>query len=89
MHAALICRDKPDAMPIRMANREAHLAYARNSGAVVFGGPMLEDGQMVGSLIVIEVADMAAAQAFAQADPYAQAGLFASVEIVEWKKVIG
>lgn len=89
MHAALICRDKPDALDIRMANREAHLAYARDSGAVVFGGPMIEEGQMVGSLIVIEVADMDAARAFAAADPYARAGLFASVEIVEWKKVIG
>lgn len=89
MHAALICRDKPDALDIRMANREAHLAYARDSGAVVFGGPMIEDGRMVGSLLVIECTDLAAAQAFAQADPYARAGLFASVEIVEWKRVLG
>ena len=32
---------------------------------------------------------MAAAEAWAANDPYAKAGLFASVELVEWKKVIG
>jgi uncharacterized protein YciI len=89
MYAALICRDKPEALDIRMANRAAHLAYAHDSGKVVFGGPLMNDGQMIGSLIVIEVPDMAAAHAWAAADPYAMAGLFGSVEIIEWKRVAG
>lgn len=86
---ALICRDKPDALETRMANREAHLAYARKGGAVLFGGPMLTDGQMRGSLLVIEADSMEAARDWSARDPYALAGLFDSVEIVEWKKVIG
>ncbi|MCZ0960377.1 YciI family protein [Paracoccus benzoatiresistens] len=86
---ALICRDKPDALETRMANREAHLAYARDSGAVLFGGPMLADGQMRGSLLVLEADSMDAARAWAASDPYGLAGLFDSVEITEWKKVIG
>jgi uncharacterized protein YciI len=40
-------------------------------------------------MLAIEAADRAAAEAFAAADPYAKAGLFASVEIIAWKKVIG
>lgn len=87
---ALICRDKPGALETRKANREAHLAYARDQGCILFGGPMLDEaGDMIGSLLAIDVADRAAAEAFAANDPYAKAGLFASVEITGFKKVFG
>lgn len=86
---AVICRDKPGALPVRMENRAAHLAYVEETGAVFIGGPLLEDGQMAGSMLVLDVADMAAAQDWAANDPYAKAGLFGSVTINEWKKVIG
>lgn len=86
---ALICRDNPEMMETRMATREAHLAYARDSGAVVLGGPFIEDGQMAGSLVILDAADRTAAQAWADADPYHIAGLFGSSELSEWKKVIG
>lgn len=86
---AVICRDKPDALPVRMENRAAHLAYVEETGAVFIGGPLLEGGQMAGSMIVLDVADLDAAKAWAAADPYAKAGLFGSVTINEWKKVIG
>ena len=53
-------------------------------------GPFMDAaGQSVGSLLLIEVEDQAAAEAFAAADPYAQAGLFASVEVKPWRAVIG
>jgi uncharacterized protein len=53
-------------------------------------GPFLDEGgQMTGSLIVLEVEGLAAAKDWAAADPYAKAGLFDSVAITEWKKVIG
>ena len=53
-------------------------------------GPFLDtDGQMCGSLIVLDVDDMAAAQTWADNDPYNKAGLFASMELTAWKKVIG
>ncbi|HBT02236.1 MAG TPA: hypothetical protein DEB47_20830, partial [Citreicella sp.] len=53
-------------------------------------GPLLDDtGDMCGSLVILDVADMDAAQAWASADPYAKAGLFESVELIAWKKVIG
>ena len=44
---------------------------------------------MIGSLIILDVADMAAAQAWANNDPYAKAALFGSVELIPWNRVIG
>ena len=85
---ALICKDKPGHLDTRKANRDAHLAYAKDSGAVKFGGPLIEDGNMVGSLCILDVEDRAAAEAWAANDPYAQAGLFDSTELSEWKHVL-
>ena len=90
MRFALICTDKADHLDVRKANREAHLAYIASSGVVEMAGPFLnERGDMNGSLLVLEVPDRAAAEAWAKADPYALAGLFAKVRIEAWKKVIG
>lgn len=90
MLAALICTDKPGHLQTRLDNREAHLAYGRASGKLVMEGPFLDaEGAMCGSLLILDVADLAEAQAFAAEDPYAKAGLFSDVRIEQWKKVIG
>lgn len=86
---AIICRDKPGALQIRIDSRDAHLAHLRGSGIVRMAGPFIEDGQMCGSLVLVEAEDLASAQTWADADPYAAAGLFQRVEISEWRKVIG
>lgn len=90
MLVALVARDKPGHLDVRKANREAHLDYGAASGKVALAGPLLgEDGEMQGSLIVLDVADLQEARAWAAGDPYAKAGLFESVVLNEWKKVIG
>jgi uncharacterized protein YciI len=90
MLIALIARDKSGALETRKANRDAHLAYIDATGVVNQAGPLLDDAdQMIGSLIILDVADMAAAQSWADSDPYAKAGLFESVELIPWKRVIG
>lgn len=90
MRATLICLDKPGNEEVRKATREAHLAYIQATGVVEMAGPFLSpEGGMTGSLIVLDVPDLAAAEAWAEGDPYAKAGLFASVDIRAWKKVIG
>jgi hypothetical protein len=90
MRVALICIDKPDSLHIRTANRPAHVEYLNASGVVELAGPFLDaEGAMCGSLVVLSVETMQQAQDWAAADPYAKAGLFASVEMREWKKVIG
>lgn len=90
MRVTLICQDKPGALQTRLENREAHLAHIAASGVVEMAGPFLDEtGAMSGSLIVLSVASLDEAKAWAAADPYAKAGLFESVAIREWKKVIG
>jgi uncharacterized protein YciI len=89
MRVALICTDKPGHLATRMENRAAHLAYIEATGVVEMAGPFLSDGAMTGSLIVLDVPDLAAARDWVAGDPYGKAGLFSSVEIREWKKVIG
>lgn len=90
MRVALICHDKPGAIQIRLDTRTAHLAHIEATGVVEMAGPFLDDaGSMTGSLIVLSVDTLEQAHAWAAADPYAKAGLFDSVTISEWKKVIG
>ena len=90
MLVAVICTDKPGAIETRKASRDAHLAYLKDTGVVAQAGPFLDaDGMMCGSLLVLEVDDMAAAQAWADGDPYAKAGLFADVRIEQWNRVVG
>lgn len=86
---AIICTDRPDSLDLRMAHRPAHRAYLGASGRVVQAGPFLRDGAMCGSLIVISADSRAEAEAFAAADPFALAGLFAETRIEEWDRVIG
>jgi uncharacterized protein YciI len=89
-HYALICTDKPGHLETRKANREAHLAHIKETGVVSQAGPFLDSaGQMSGSLLILDVAGRAEAEAWAASDPYATAGLFSAVRIEEWKKVIG
>jgi uncharacterized protein YciI len=90
MRVALMAQDKPGALQTRLDNRAAHLAHIEASGIVEMAGPLLTpEGQMCGSLIVLSVDAMEQAQAWADADPYAKAGLFQSVTLTEWKKVVG
>lgn len=86
----LIGTDKPNALDIRLANREAHLKYWTEKGVIAAGGPFLgDDGtSMTGSMLIIDVADRATAEAFVAEDPYTKADLFAHFEIRAWKWVL-
>jgi len=89
MLIALIARDKPGALQTRLDNREAHLAYIEETGVVSQAGPLLDEaGGMIGSLVILDAPDLEAARDWAENDPYARAGLFDSVELIPWKKVI-
>ncbi|MEL6767560.1 MAG: YciI family protein [Pseudomonadota bacterium] len=88
---AIICIDKPGALDIRKANRDAHLAHIKSTnGAIQQAGPFLDGaGEMCGSLLIYAADDRAEVEAWAAADPYALAGLFQSVEIRAWNRVLG
>jgi len=85
----LECRDKPGALEVRKANREAHLAYLKKNGSMVLSaGPLLDEGGgMCGSIVILKGTEEEA-KAFAKSDPYAAAGLFQDVATRRWKRVI-
>ena len=88
---ALICKDKPGSLQVRLDTRPEHIAFLEGLNGeqkLAFAGPFLDaDGKPNGSLVVVEAPDPAAAEALSAADPYAKAGLFESVEIRAWNWV--
>ncbi len=89
---AITAYDKPDHVALRLETRATHLEFIDKCGdQVKLAGPFLaDDGETpVGSLLIIEAESLNAAKQWAELDPYARAGLFASVDIRPWKWVIG
>ncbi len=86
------CVDKPDSLAKRMENRPAHLAYLATLGARVrVAGALLDPAAQtpIGSLLIFETVDEAEVRALLAADPYAEAGLFASVDLKPWRQALG
>ncbi|WP_019994797.1 YciI-like protein [Aureimonas ureilytica] len=83
---ALLCEDRADAGSLRAETRPAHLEHLKALGSTLrFAGPFLgADEKPNGSLLVVEAESLEAARALADADPYAKAGLFASVTVRRW-----
>ena len=78
--------DKPNSLSLRLSVREQHFAFARDTGKIRLGGPFLNTaGEMCGSLMIVEAADLEEARAWHAGDPYVKAGLFASSDIRPWK----
>lgn len=78
--------DKKDSLALRMSVREQHFAFIRDTGCLKIGGPYLnEKGEMCGSLIIFEAADLEAAKAWHAQDPYVKAGLFETSDLRPWK----
>lgn len=86
----LHCIDKPDSHALRAANREAHIGYFGQHPATRLGGPFLDEAERpVGSMIIVEAPDAAAALAISQSDPYRLADLYERVDIRHWRRASG
>ena len=86
MHFVVIGKDKGD---LRRAARPAHLAYvAEKQDRIVYAGPLIEEGRMIGSLFVFDVADRAALDDYMAGDPYFTPGIFEAVEIYESRRMV-
>lgn len=86
----IICKDKPGALETRLATRPVHLDYLNASGLVKAAGPLLSDeGNPIGSLLIVEAEDKTSVQTFLDNDPYALAGVFESTEIQSWRVGVG
>lgn len=87
---AITCKDMPGALETRLATRPVHLDYLKGCLGLKLAGALLgEDGNPIGSLLIVEADDLAAAQAQADNDPFTLAGVFASVEVRPWRLAIG
>lgn len=94
---AIMATDIENSLNLRLQARPAHLArlqQLRDEGRLVIAGPFPAVDNpdpsvagFTGSLIVAEFDDLAAAQAWAAADPYVAAGVYAQVSIKPFKQV--
>nr|WP_207144868.1 YciI family protein [Allochromatium vinosum] len=94
---AIIAVDHPNSLPARRQARPAHLARLealRDEGRLILAGPhpaidSPDPGEagFTGSLIVAEFSDLAAAEAWAAADPYREAGVYSTVSVKPFKQV--
>ena len=98
MWYAITANDHPDSLARRLANRPAHLERLhalQAEGRLLLAGPFpaidSEDpgpAGFSGSLIVAEFADLAAARAWADADPFVAAGVYREVSVRPFRKVL-
>ena len=88
MHFVVIGKDHPEG-DLRRTHRPAHLEYvAGRQHLIIYAGPLIVEGAMIGSLFVFEVPDRAALDAYMADDPYFSPGIFASVEIFESRRMV-
>jgi uncharacterized protein YciI len=95
---AIIGEDVPDSLDKRLAARPAHLArlhQLRDEGRLLLAGPFPAidspdpgPAGFSGSLIVAAFDSLEAARAWAEADPYVAAGVYAQVGVKPFKKVL-
>ncbi len=98
MFYAIISQDVPDSLEKRKGARPAHLDRIQllvNEGRVLVAGPHPAidaddpgDAGFTGSLVVAEFDSLEDAQAWADADPYVAAGVYANVTVKPFKKVL-
>jgi uncharacterized protein YciI len=96
MWYAIVAQDVPASLDKRMAARPAHVARLQtlqNEGRLLLAGPFpaadaADPGAAgySGSLIVAEFATLAAAQEWANADPYVAAGVYQEVRVRPFRK---
>ncbi len=95
---AILCEDVEDSLPLRATARPAHLERIQelvDQGRLIVAGPhpALDteepgDAGFTGSLIIAEFDSLEAATAWADSDPYVDAGVFGKVTVKPYKKVL-
>lgn len=95
---AIISEDIDDSLAKRMSARPKHLERLKqmqDAGRLIIAGPHPAvdcenpgEAGFTGSLVVAEFDSLEAAQQWAAADPYVEAGVYAKVTIKPFKKVL-
>ncbi|MFY0608139.1 MAG: hypothetical protein JXR10_15575 [Cyclobacteriaceae bacterium] len=82
----VIGRDHPDGADRRQQNREAHLVGAkklREEGKLLYAVAMIENDQMVGSVMVMDFETEAELEAWKNSEPYITGDVWGSIEITQ------
>jgi len=82
--------DKPNATAMRLELRPIHKDYlAKMADKVAFAGPLKsdDDKEMVGSLLVIDFPDRAAANEWIRNEPFTKAGVYATVSVYPFENL--
>lgn len=95
---AIIASDAANSLDARLANRPAHLERLnalKDAGRLVLAGPhpAIDSNDpgpagFTGSLIVAEFDSLQAAQAWADADPFCAAGVYAEVVVKPFRQTL-
>jgi uncharacterized protein YciI len=87
MYYAFVGYDRPNGLPRRMAARPEHLKHLESLGdKLLLAGPFLDDnGDMVGSLVVIEAESEKEAEEIFARDPFVSNRIFDSITIKPWR----
>ena len=95
---AIIAEDTPNSLEKRLEARPQHLArltVLQEQGRLILAGPFpaidsIDPGEagFSGSLIVAEFSDLATAQAWADADPFVNAGVYQHVKVKPFRKTL-
>lgn len=98
MYYMICSEDVADSLPQRLATREKHLArltQLKDQGRLLIAGPLPAidaenpgEAGFTGSLVVAEFDSLEAAQAWAEQDPYIEAGVYARSVVKPFKKVL-
>lgn len=98
MWFAIIAKDIADSLDKRKAARPAHIERLQallDAGRLFVAGafPAIESDDpgpagFTGSMIVAEFGSLALAEAWARADPYVAAGVYADVQIKPFRKAL-
>jgi uncharacterized protein YciI len=98
MWYAVISQDVDNSLELRAKSREAHVARLKalvDEGRLLIAGPHpaidAEDpgaAGFSGSLVVVDFPSLEEAQAWADVDPYVEAGVYAKVIVKPFKKVL-
>jgi uncharacterized protein YciI len=95
---AIVSQDVENSLPLRKQARPAHIARLetlKDEGRLVLAGPnpAIEsddpgEAGFTGSVVIAEFNSLSDAQNWADADPYVDAGVYASVSVKPFKKVL-
>jgi uncharacterized protein len=89
MYFAILCFDKPSAGELREKTRPAHSDYLKQHAKQMhIGGPFENDeGGIIGTLLIVNVENRAAALAFTENEPFHRAGVFESTIVRRWRQM--